>query len=100
MLSNLLGYTYSMIRFHTLFAIALALIVGLGSLVAVAHSHSDHQDTSCSVSVLENSSQTVATEASRTFVTKVTTPDTTHVKKAVSNRITGCQQARAPPLTL
>ena len=89
-----------MTRFHTLFAVSLALILGLGSVVAVAHSHSDHQDTSCSVSVLQNASALVATEASRTFVTKVTTPDTTHIKKAVSNRITGCQQARAPPLTL
>jgi len=89
-----------MTRFHTLFAIALSLIIGFGSMTAVAHSHTDHQDTSCSVSVLENSSATVSTDAQSNFITKATTPNTNRVKQAVSNRIRGCQQARAPPLNL
>jgi len=87
-------------RFHTIFAIALSLIIGLGSVTAIAHSHADHEDTSCSVSVLQNSSAAVATEASRTFITKATTPNTIHVNKAISNRIRGCQHARAPPHNL
>tara|TARA_B110001452_G_scaffold69099_2_gene55716 strand:+ start:17203 stop:17472 length:270 start_codon:yes stop_codon:yes gene_type:complete len=89
-----------MTRFHTLFAISLALILGLGSVVAVAHSHSDHQDTSCSVSVLQNASALVAAETSKVFVSNATTAKTIHVKKAISNRIRGCKRARAPPHNL
>ncbi|MCT2529917.1 hypothetical protein N2382_03515 [SAR92 clade bacterium H921] len=84
-------------RFHTMFAIALSLIIGLGSVTAIAHSHADHEDTSCSVSVLQNSSAAVATEASRTFITRATTPSIVHASTAISNRIRGCQHARAPP---
>ncbi|MDG1311058.1 MAG: hypothetical protein P8P26_03250 [Porticoccaceae bacterium] len=87
-------------RFHTLFAIALSLIIGLGSTTAVSHSHSDHEDTSCSVSVLQNSSAAVAAESSRAFVSKAATPKSIHVKKTVSNRVRGCQFARAPPHNL
>ena len=85
---------------HTVFVIALSLIIGLGSVTAVAHSHSDHQDTSCSVSVLQNASALIAAETSRVFVTNATTAKTIYVEKAISNRIRGCKLARAPPYNL
>ena len=87
-------------RFHTLYSIVLALIIGLGSVTAVAHSHDDHQDTSCSVSVLQKSSAAVASQSSTIFVTNATTPYTIRISKAKSSRIRSCQLARAPPLNL
>ena len=87
-------------RFHSIFAIALSLIIGLGSMTAIAHDHTDHQDTSCSVSVLQNSSAAVAAETSKIFVIRVTTPAATDVNETVSHSIKGCQFARAPPHNL
>jgi len=87
-------------RFHRLYSIVLALIIGFGSVTAVAHSHIDHQDTSCSVSVLQKSAAAVATQASRIFVTNATTPYAIRISKAKSSRVRSCQLARAPPLNL
>jgi hypothetical protein len=87
-------------RLNSIFAIALSLIIGFGSMTAVAHSHADHLDSSCSVSVLQNSSAAVAAETSKIFVTQATAPATTDVNETVSNRTRGCQLARAPPYNL
>jgi hypothetical protein len=87
-------------KFHTLFAIALSLIIGLSSMTAVSHSHSDHEDSSCSVSVLQKFSAVVAAETSRDYVTRVTSPNLIYVEKTASNRVRGCQLARAPPQIL
>jgi hypothetical protein len=48
---------------------------------------------------LQNASAAVTDENSTTFVTATTTAVTIHNHQAVSNRIRGCQHARAPPLT-
>ncbi|MGX4677313.1 hypothetical protein ACWCIB_10610 [SAR92 clade bacterium H246] len=86
-------------RFNTIFAIVLSLVIGLGSVTATAHTHTDHQENSCPVSVLQNASAAVTDENSTTFVTATTTAVTIHNHQAVSNRVRGCHHARAPPLT-
>jgi hypothetical protein len=89
----------AMKRFNTIFAIVLSLFIGLGSVTALAHAHTDHQEDSCPVSVLQNSSAAVTTENSTTCVTVTTAAVTIHNKQSVSNRVRGCQHARAPPST-
>jgi hypothetical protein len=87
-------------RLNSIFAIALSLIIGLGSMTAVAHSHADHLDSSCSVSVLQNSSAAVTAETSKIFFTQATAPATSDVNEIISNRTRGCHLARAPPYIL
>ena len=86
-------------RFDTSFAIVLSLVIGLGSLTALAHTHSDHQEDSCPVSVLQNFSAAVTTETNTTYLKATTTAVTIRKKQAVSNRVRGCQLARAPPVS-
>lgn len=87
-------------RFNTMFAIVLTLIIGLGSVTATAHTHTDHQESGCSVSVLQHSSAAVATDSERTFLADPRLPKLIHSAQAVSNRTKGRQLARAPPLNL
>jgi len=89
----------AMKRFNTIFAIVLSLFIGLGSVTALAHAHTDHQEDSCPVSVLQNSSAAVTTETNTTYLKVTTTAVTIRKKQAVSNRVRGCQLARAPPLS-
>jgi len=90
-------------QFHSIFAFALCLIIGLGSVTASAHNHDDHQESSCSVSVLQHSAAAVAAvaaENSKTYVTRVTAPSIVHNDQAATSHITGRQLARAPPQIL
>ncbi|MDA9919558.1 hypothetical protein N9D72_04675 [Porticoccaceae bacterium] len=87
-------------QFHSIFAFALCLIIGLGSVTASAHNHDDHQESSCSVSVLQHSAAAVAAENSKTYVTRVTALSIVHNDQAATSHITGRQLARAPPQIL
>lgn len=84
-------------QFHSIFAFALCLIIGLGSVAVSAHDHIDHQESSCSVSVLQHSAAAVAAETSKTYILKVTAPSVVSNDQAVTSHINGLQLARAPP---
>ena len=95
-----LGAIIFMKQFRSIFAFALCLIIGLGSVTASAHNHDDHQENTCSVSVLQHSAAAVAAETSKTYVTRVTAPCVVHNDRAATSHITGRQLARAPPQIL
>ncbi|MBT5387428.1 MAG: hypothetical protein HN817_01200 [Porticoccaceae bacterium] len=87
-------------RVNTIFALALCLIIGLGSVTASAHTHNDHQESSCSVSVLQHSSAALATDNETTYPSETKLPKPNQHVQAVSDPSKGCQLARAPPFSL
>ena len=84
-------------QLHSIFVLAICLVIGLGSVTASAHNHDDHQDSSCSVSVLQRSSAAVAAEISKPYITRVTAPSIVCNDRAVTSHISASHQARAPP---
>jgi hypothetical protein len=85
---------------QSIFAFALCLSIALGSVMASAHNHDDHQESSCSVSVLQQSAVAFAAENSKIYGIRVTAPAVVNNDQAVTSHIYGLQHARAPPQLL
>jgi len=82
------------------FAIALSLILGFGSVLASAHSHGEHQDTLCSICVLQPTTAitSVDTAIELPILTAVSAASLDYtIPRAVR---TSNHPARAPPHNL
>jgi hypothetical protein len=95
-----MGKTTMVNQFHFLLAVALCLTIGLGPVVAHAHSHDGHQEEDCSVTVFQHSSVAVTTDIIKIKVAAATAPNIIQTKHAVISSIRACQHARAPPYHL